>query len=101
MSTTFLVPVRIEWDGAEREIATVRDVLQFLRQWPVRRRGSAFSCAERSCHEAIAGQVPVETTRQAFESFARMSRILVANDMGEMGLLRGKPVHVLGNEITS
>ena len=90
MSMTFFVPVTVKWDDAELEITTVRGALQFLREWPASRRGPAFSCAERSCHAAIAGQVSVEATRQAFASFARISGILAGHHRGQTSPLAGR-----------
>lgn len=39
-----------------------------------------FTCAERSCNAAIAGQISVEQARQAFISFARIAGVLISTE---------------------
>ncbi|WP_442920860.1 NADH dehydrogenase ubiquinone Fe-S protein 4 [Mesorhizobium sp. CCNWLW176] len=74
---TFLAPVQIGTNGAVHEIGSVQDAMTFLKQWPRGRRGPVFTCAERSCNAAIAGQMSVEQARQAFVSFARIAGVLI------------------------
>ncbi|WP_095204458.1 DUF982 domain-containing protein [Mesorhizobium carmichaelinearum] len=72
----FFVPVKVTVEDTIREINTVRDAIEFLRRWPKGRRGPVFSCAERSCNAAIAGQMTVDQARQSFVSFARIAGLL-------------------------
>lgn len=75
---TFLAPVQVETNGGVHEIDSVQDAMTFLKHWPTGRRGPVFTCAERSCNAAIAGQMSVEQARQAFVSFARIAGVLIS-----------------------
>ncbi|MEO5325190.1 DUF982 domain-containing protein [Mesorhizobium sp. CC13] len=76
-SLEFPAPVTVRANGAMHDIQTFRDAMAFLNQWPKNRRGPVFTCAERSCNAAIAGQMSVEQARQAFVSFARIAGVLI------------------------
>ena len=78
-SLPFTAPVKVEANGAIHTICTIRDAMDFLRQWPSERRGPLFSCAERSCNAAIAGQISVKQAQDCFASFAKLSGILVGS----------------------
>ena len=75
---TFLAPVQVGTNGAVHEIDSVQEAMIFLKHWPTGRRGPVFTCAERSCNAAIAGQMSVEQARQAFVSFARIAGVLIS-----------------------
>ncbi|CAN7525575.1 MULTISPECIES: DUF982 domain-containing protein [Aminobacter] len=76
----FLAPVQVETNGAVHEIDSVQEAMMFLKHWPTGRRGPVFTCAERSCNAAIAGQMSVEQARQAFVSFARIAGVLISTE---------------------
>ncbi|MRX37408.1 DUF982 domain-containing protein [Aminobacter sp. MDW-2] len=78
---TFLAPVQVETNGAVQEIDSVQDAMRFLKHWPTGRRGPVFTCAERSCNAAIAGQMSAEEARQAFVSFARIAGVLISAEL--------------------
>lgn len=59
--------------GTRRELKTLFDLLDFLNEWPIARRGPVYLTAYRACTAALAGQVTSEQARQAFLSFVRLS----------------------------
>lgn len=73
----FHVPVRLSVNGDVHEIDSVRQAAEFLGDWPAPRRGPVFACALNVCHAAAAGTMRPEDARKAFESFARITGILV------------------------
>ena len=77
---SFFAPVGVKTGDSVQLIGSVRDALRFLYEWPPERRGPAFGCALRSADAAIAGQLSVEQTRQAFLSFAGIIGILAKTD---------------------
>jgi hypothetical protein len=74
---SFFAPVCVKTDKIH-EIGNVREALRFLNEWPQDRRGPAFGCALKSAAAATAGQLSVEQARQAFVSFAGVTRILAS-----------------------
>lgn len=58
------------------EIETVAQAFAFLNDWPTGRRGPAHTLALNTCRGAIERTVEAKTARKAFESFARVARIL-------------------------
>lgn len=71
------VPLTVRSGRIVQEIATLHDAVEFLRHWPRDRRGPVFLCAERSCHAAAAGDMPIEQALQSFASFARIVGIIL------------------------
>jgi hypothetical protein len=74
----FATPVYVA-DGSRmiREIACLGDAIDFLeglRTAPV--NGTVHETALKACYCAAAGLLSIENARRAFESFAKMSRIL-------------------------
>lgn len=74
---SFRVPVRLRVEGALVEIETLREAVAFLDEWPVGRRGPVFTCAQKGCEAALTGAMKLDHARAAFESFARITGILV------------------------
>ncbi|MBN9073653.1 MAG: DUF982 domain-containing protein [Rhizobiales bacterium] len=62
--------------GAKREVCSLRDMHEFLMDWPPSRRGPVYNTAVRACEAARIGHLTVEQARRAFVEFARISRIL-------------------------
>jgi hypothetical protein len=87
----FLSTVRVTRGKGEEveEIDNVMDAMTFLREWPVGRRGPVYRCALNCCAAAIAAQMTAEEARKSFVGFARITRLLVDNDM---------PVHIADQE---
>jgi hypothetical protein len=87
----FLSTVRVTRGKGEEveEIDTVMDAMTFLREWPVGRRGPVYRCALNCCAAAIAAQMTAEEARKSFVGFARITRLLVDNDM---------PAHIADQE---
>ena len=79
MSGRFMVPVTVFVGlGAQRDLTSTYDLLQFLNEWPNARRGPIFTTALRACNAALAGELTDEDARKAFSSFARASAILAS-----------------------
>jgi hypothetical protein len=74
-SMRFRAPLRLRADGEVQEIATLDEAMDFLRAWPLARRGPLHGCAWRSCEAARAGALSTEDARKAIDSFARMTGI--------------------------
>jgi hypothetical protein len=73
-------PIRVSLDGQIEEIDSVNDAADFLQRWPVDRRGHVYRSALNACSAAIAAQISEADALKAFTGFARVTRILVAND---------------------
>lgn len=76
----FHMPLRVHVSGEAHEIVSVREALTFLNAWPSSRRGPVFTCASNCCQAALGGMMRVDEARKAFESFARITGILVAEN---------------------
>lgn len=58
------------------EIASVRDALMFLHEWPVNDRDLIYDTAWKACCDAHDGIKPVIAAQNAIKGFARKRRIL-------------------------
>ncbi|WP_413468511.1 DUF982 domain-containing protein [Mesorhizobium muleiense] len=78
----FFTPVRISrgQESPAEEIDSVAEAMEFLRRWPIGRRGPVYQCAVNCCSAALAGRMSAEEARKAFIGFARITRLL-ADDM--------------------
>lgn len=87
----FLSTVRVTRGKGEEveEIDNVMDAMAFLREWPVGRRGPVYRCALNCCAAAVAAQMTAEEARKSFVGFARITRLLVDNDI---------PAHIADQE---
>lgn len=74
----FFTPVRISrgQESPAEEIDSVAEAMEFLRRWPVGRRGPVYQCAVNCCSAALAGGMSAEEARKAFTGFARITRLL-------------------------
>ncbi|MBS3648901.1 DUF982 domain-containing protein [Pseudaminobacter sp. 19-2017] len=76
-TTAFRISVRLSLGGDVVEVDTLNEAAEFLRHWPAARRGPVYTCALKGCEAALGGTMKVEDARRAFESFARITGILV------------------------
>lgn len=58
------------------EIACLEDALEFLYEWPVKRRGPIYGTALRACQRAFDSGYPLSAAKQAFCGFAKSANIL-------------------------
>jgi len=74
----FLEPVCVasERDAAGYDIDDLEQALQFLRDWPVNRRGPVYHAAYNACSAARNGYLGVEEARKSLSGFARIMGIL-------------------------
>lgn len=75
-SLNFLPPVYVKHAGNVLEIASVGDALDYLEQQPSSKRGVVWDTVVRAMRRANDGFIPAPGARQAFESYARLSRVL-------------------------
>jgi hypothetical protein len=61
--------------GFKREIASLTEMQNFLKEWPLASRGPSYASALRACEAARAGEIDLDTARQAFLIFARKAGI--------------------------
>jgi len=61
--------------GFKREIASLTEMQNFLKEWPSARRGESYVRALRACEAARAGEIDLDKARQAFLVFARKAGI--------------------------
>jgi hypothetical protein len=61
--------------GFRRDIATLAEMQNFLREWPQARRGKIYDNALRACHAARSGQLTKDQARRAFIAFAETAGI--------------------------
>ncbi|UVK46727.1 DUF982 domain-containing protein [Mesorhizobium sp. AR07] len=74
------MPITVVLNGETEEIGRVADAMDFLQRWPVDRRGPLYRTALKACGAAIAAQMSEEEAIAAFAGFARLTRVVVAND---------------------
>ena len=61
--------------GFKRDIATLAEMQNFLKEWPQARRGKIYDTALRACEMARAGHLTREQARRAFTTFAEAAGI--------------------------
>ena len=61
--------------GFRRDIVTLAEMQNFLKEWPLASRGPSYASALRACEAARAGEIDLDTARQAFLVFARKAGI--------------------------
>ncbi|MDQ2634112.1 MAG: DUF982 domain-containing protein [Pseudomonadota bacterium] len=78
----FVVPVCMSstTDAAGQDIENLDQALQFLRDWPVDRRGPVYQAAYNACTAAREGYLTVEEARRSLAGFARITGILRKSD---------------------
>ena len=64
--------------GFKREIASLGEMQNFLKEWPPAKRGPIYGTAVKACDSARAGHLTVDQARRAFSSFAEAAGILWA-----------------------
>ncbi|MDX8454697.1 DUF982 domain-containing protein [Mesorhizobium sp. VK9D] len=57
--------------GFKREIASLTEMQNFLKEWPTVKRGESYTAAMRACEAAWAAEIELDKARQAFLVFAR------------------------------
>lgn len=62
--------------GIVQEIACLEDALEFLYEWPKKRRGPIYETALRACQRAFDSGYPRSAARDAFAGFAKSAKIL-------------------------
>lgn len=62
--------------GIIQEIACLEDALEFLYEWPNKRRGPIYDTALRACQRAFDSDYPLHAAKQAFTGFAKSVKIL-------------------------
>jgi hypothetical protein len=73
----FESPVFVKCGGSLiEEVAGIDDALEFLYDWPKKRRGPIYETALKACQRAFEGRYPRSAARQAFASFAKSVNIL-------------------------
>ena len=61
--------------GFKREIASLAETENFLKEWPLDRRGPIYDTAFKACDAARAGHLTADQARQAFASFTEAAGI--------------------------
>jgi hypothetical protein len=74
----FFTPVCVSLpdEPAGHDIEDLEQALQFLRDWPVDRRGPVYQAAYNACTAARDGYLTVEEARKSLSGFARITGIL-------------------------
>ena len=62
-------------EGYTREIASVTEMLEFLKEWSPSRRGPIYTTAVRAGDAARVGHLTADQARRAFLSFAEAAGI--------------------------
>ena len=62
--------------GFKREIASLSQMQNFLKEWPRITRDRAYGAAIQACEAARAGQMEPDAARRAFISFAESAGIV-------------------------
>jgi len=61
--------------GFKRDIASLAEMQNFLKEWPAARRGKIYDTAVRACEAARAGHLSTGQARRAFASFVEAAGI--------------------------
>jgi hypothetical protein len=97
MRGTFIPSLMVAGALGPVEIRNVYQAQEFLRNWPVERRGPMWHTARRCCEYAASGLVGTLSARRSLESFARQSRILLDKmpypAAIEQASLKARPTH--------
>lgn len=75
---SFRMAVRLRLPDRVIEISTVEEAVNFLEEWPERRRGPVHRCALRACRACMNGTMGTEEARSAFASFVRITGLAPA-----------------------
>ena len=62
--------------GFKRDIASLAQMQNFLKEWPPARRGAIHATALKACDAARAGHLSADRARRAFIGFAEAAGIL-------------------------
>jgi len=62
--------------GFKRDIASLAQMQNFLKEWPPARRGAIHATALKACDAARAGHLSADQARRAFIGFAEAAGIL-------------------------
>lgn len=62
--------------GFKREIASLAEMRNFLKEWSPARRGPVYETAVRTCNAARAGHLTADQARRAFISFAKVTGMM-------------------------
>ena len=62
--------------GFKRDIASLAQMQNFLKEWPPARRGAIHAAALKACDAARAGHLSADQARGAFTGFAEAAGIL-------------------------
>ena len=62
--------------GIIQEIACLEDALEFLYEWPKKRRGPIHHTALHACQKVYESDYPLSAAKQAFIGFAKSAKIL-------------------------
>ena len=82
-----------------QEVACLEDALEFLYEWPKKRRGPIYQTALRACQNAFVSDYPLSAARQTFCSFAKSVRILEEISSPLPWMTGPKPGH--GGDLTA
>lgn len=67
-------------EASVNDIGDVEQALQFLRDWPIDRRGPVYQAAYNACTAAREGYLTAEEARRSLSGFARITGILRKSD---------------------
>jgi hypothetical protein len=62
--------------GFKREIASLTEMQNFLKEWPIATRDESYETALQACEAARCGQMDLGDVRRAFLVFARQAGIV-------------------------
>ena len=62
--------------GFRREITSLSEMQNFLKEWPPVARGSNYKAAISACEAVRAGEVKLDAARRAFMRFAQQAGIV-------------------------
>ena len=81
------------------EIECLEDALEFLYEWPRKRRGSIYETALGACQKAFESDYPLSAAKQAFCGFAKSVNILEDVSTPLPWMMSAKPGQ--GGEVTA
>ncbi|MBN9034283.1 MAG: DUF982 domain-containing protein [Rhizobiales bacterium] len=58
------------------EIASIRDAIDFLEEWPVELQDVPYETISRACYSALDGSYPLSSARDNFVKWAKAANIL-------------------------
>lgn len=85
----FTSPIFLTFHDELEQISSIGDAIDFLRRWPLARRGPIYRTAFNACQAVKTGQLSIDDAKRAFLGFAKIAKLVDDDDkMVGIGVFR-------------